>query len=449
MHSLKKPAILVLLTLLLLIPLAMIGTTIQERIHYKNDAKNSIINSWASAQTLQDPLLVIEYEVSGTINNKDKTTSAWKFPRTAIIKPDSSLITGNIDVSHRKRGIYSIPVYTSDVVIKSQYKVEEFMNTVTQTDNFAFKSAYFVTGVADARGLERNSISSNINQQNASTQPGTRSLHQIQGFHTPVSLETLTTNNELTVVNEFSLRGVEFLKVAPNAVDATSEFTSMWPHPSFTGDILPLQRTVKDTGFKANWEVGPYNRSISSKPVILDRKNTHYQPEHFSFGVNLFTPVDEYSLVNRATKYGALMIILIFTSFYLFELLKGLKIHPVQYALVGLALAVFFLLLLSLSEHLGFSLAYLIAAGASSGLIGYYLMPFAGKKATSLFLALLLLTYLICYLILFVEDQALLYGSLLIFAALASVMSLTRKIDWHAIDSLSPLNLNTNKEIQE
>ncbi len=448
MQSLKKPAILVLLTLLLLIPLAMIGSTIKERISYKQQATYSIINSWASAQIVQDPILVIEYEISGTVKNKDNITSAWKFPRTAIIKPDNSNLSGVLNMSERKRGIYTIPVYTADVEISSEFEIEKFFSTLSTKENFEFKSAYFVNTVSDAGGLDGNSINTIINQETTSTDPGTRALKNLQGFHTPISLATLHGNKQLTLVNEFSLRGAEAFNMSPNAKEAVSAVTSSWPHPSFSGDLLPLKRTILDSGFNANWEVSPYNSNISSKPIILDQHElSNYYPEYFGFGVNIFTPVDEYSLVNRSAKYGALMIILIFTGFYLFELLKGLKIHPVQYALVGLSLAVFFLLLLSLSEHLGFSIAYLIAASASSGLISFYLLPFAGRKATLFFLILLLVTYLACYLILFVEDHALLYGSLLIFAALASVMTLTRKIDWHKLDTLSPLIPSNTKEI--
>ncbi len=446
MHSLKKPAILLLLTLLLLIPLTMISGTVHERIRYKNDATMNIINSWASAQIVQDPILVIEYEISGTVKSKDNQASAWKFPRTAIIKPTTSALSGVLQMSERKRGIYSIPVYTSDVNITSQFNTHEFLETLSSTDNFEFKSAYFVNAVTDARGLDGSSINTQINKETVVTKPGARELSQLQGFHTPVSEATLRHNDTLTIFNEYSLRGAESFNMSPNAQQATSEVSSTWPHPSFAGDLLPLKRDVKDTGFKANWEVSPYNSNLSSEPVILDEMKRQYHPEYFKFGVNIFTPVDEYSLVNRSTKYGALMIILVFTGFYLFELLKGLKIHPIQYALVGLALAVFFLLLLSLSEHTGFSLAYLIAALSSSGLIGYYLLPFAGKKASFFFLLLLLLTYLACYLILFVEDHALLYGSVLIFAGLASVMTLTRKIDWHKLDTLTPIYSGTHKE---
>ncbi len=439
MHSLKKPAILVVLMLLLLVPLTMIGSTISERISYKYQAKNSIANSWADQQYIYDPVLVIEYEISGTTVNKDQTTNSWTHEKTAVIKANKADFRSTLDVEYRDRGIYSIPVYLSHVTIESEFNVQEFFAELQTKNQFKFNRAYFVTTISDPIGLEQSSITSIFNGDTNATKPGTRALHDRQGFHSEIGLSDLQLEQPLKLNTAFNLRGLDLFQINPNAFSATVNINSIWPHPSFMGAILPLNREVSDTGFNANWEVTAYNRSVSPNPDIFFRNSNAFTQPNFAFGVQLFEPVDQYSLVNRAIKYGLLMIILVFTGFYLFELLKGLQVHPVQYSLIGLALAIFFLMLLSLSEHLGFSPAYLLASLSSSGLISYYMKPFAKPRGAALLCSLLLLTYLVCYLILFVEDHALLFGTMVLFAGLSAVMLLTRNIDWYKFDAESRL----------
>ncbi len=439
MHSLKKPGLLLILMLFLLIPLIMIGNAISDRISYKHEARASIANSWADRQFVRDPVLVIEYQVSGVTVNDDKTTSNWSYEKVAVFKAAQADFNNTLEVEQRQRGIYSIPVYTSRVSVDSEFEIGEFFTELQTKNQFKFINAYFVTTLTDPIGLEHNSITSIINETTTDTEPGTRALLNRQGFHSEVTLEQLNLDTPLKLNTSFTLRGTDLFRVTPNALNATVNINSGWPHPSFVGDILPLNREVLDSGFNANWEVTAYNRSVSSEPQIFYRNNDGYTDSNFTFGVKLFEPVDEYSLVNRATKYGLLMIILVFAGFYLFELLKGLQVHPVQYSLIGLALAIFFLMLLSLSEHLGFSPAYLIASLSSSGLISFYMRPFTSVKGSAFLMGLLLTTYLVCYLILFIEDHALLFGSILIFAGLSAVMLFTRKIDWYKFDAEAKL----------
>ncbi|MCO2314175.1 cell envelope integrity protein CreD, partial [Pseudomonas aeruginosa] len=207
-----------------------------------------------------------------------------------------------------------------------------------------------------------------------------------------------------------------------------------WPHPSFGGEFLPSEREITAQGFTARWQTSFFatNMEEALRSCVEEQRCDGFQAR--AFGVGLVDPVDQYLKADRAIKYALLFITLTFAGFFLFEVLKRLAVHPVQYALVGLALAFFYLLLLSLAEHVGFELAYLVSAGACVGLIGFYLCFVLRSVARGLgFSAGLAGLYGLLYGLLSAEDYALLMGSLLLFAVLAAVMVLTRRLDWYGV----------------
>ena len=226
---------------------------------------------------------------------------------------------------------------------------------------------------------------------------------------------------------------MERLEVVPAAGEVTTSLRSAWPHPSFIGRFLPETRTVSEQGFEASWRMSDLGSNVRQAfQRCVQSKCDAYQAG--SFGVSLIHAVDVYQQTYRALHYGILFVVLTFALFFLYEVIAGLRVHPIQYALVGFALIAFFLLLLALAEHVGFGLAYLIGAGGCIALIGAYVRYVLGspRRALSL-MALLGVLYAALYVVLGSEDYALLMGALLVFAALAAFMLITRRLDWYAL----------------
>lgn len=256
------------------------------------------------------------------------------------------------------------------------------------------------------------------------------------GIHTDLGVMPA---NKTPVTREFrivlSLMGTKRLDIVPVGAATTVALASAWPHPSFTGRILPDSGTrIFKEGFTAQWRTSHFATNLSQlhQRCVQSRQCDAFN-QH-SLTVSFIQPVDLYQSVARSVKYGFLFIGLTFAAFFLFEVLKRLAIHPVQYALVGLALAIFFLLLISLSEHLGFATAYAIAAASCVALIAYYVAHVLGSmRRGALFGLALSALYGLLYVLLRVEDHALLMGSLLVFACIASAMVATRRVDWYAV----------------
>ena len=231
-----------------------------------------------------------------------------------------------------------------------------------------------------------------------------------------------------------TLQGTSALHFTPVARETEVNLEADWPHPSFTGDYLPVERTVTDRGFAARWQASFFSTNIQQLLVACADDGACEGFNGRRFSVSFIDPVDHYAKMGRAVNYALLFVTLTFAAFFLFEVLRRLVIHPVQYALVGVALALFFLLLLSLSEHIGFTRAYLVSASACVGLLGFYIRHVLGGFARGAgFAAGLAALYGLLFLLLRMEDYALLVGSLLLFGTLAVVMVLTRHIDWFTV----------------
>jgi inner membrane protein len=237
---------------------------------------------------------------------------------------------------------------------------------------------------------------------------------------------------------DLDLAGMERLDIVPAAGETNVSLRSPWPHPSFGGRFLPETRSVSERGFEAAWRMSDLGANVRQAfQRCLQSKCDAYLAG--SFGVSLVQPVDVYQKTYRALHYGILFVGLTFALFFLYEVICGLRVHPVQYALVGLALVAFFLLLLALAEHVGFGLAYGLGAAACVALVGAYVRIALGSSARAASLAALLAAlYGALYVVLGSEDYALLMGALLVFAALAAFMLVTRRLDWYAVSAAAP-----------
>lgn len=286
--------------------------------------------------------------------------------------------------------------------------------------------------LSDARGINR-VPELQLGEQRIPFAPGALLGDGLAGIHAPLAA---LPGADGAFHIELDLQGMNQLEVVPLGQDSRLNLASNWPHPNFIGDFLPGSRTLTSSGFEASWQSSWFATDMESR---FNRMMKGASGDLPAFSVSLVQPVDHYQQNERAAKYALLFIGLTFLSFFMFELLKGLRVHPIQYALVGMGLAIFYLVLLALTEHLGFAWAYLIAALASVALNGFYLSHVLGGPKQGLgFAALLGLVYAILFGLLQAEEIALLLGALLLFAILALVMVLTRKLDWYRVMGNAP-----------
>lgn len=433
-----KLGAIVAVTLALLVPLSMIEGKIGERSRYKIQAKNSIAKSWTGAQKLVGPILVIPYELEWNmpknLGNGIKVKEKHRETRFEYLLPAELNISGKIDTSLRAKGIYEVPVYTSSIEFKGEFSNKRIDAALTRIQsNLRFsghKKPYLALYITDPRGI--NSIPKLLwGKDRREFNPGSKLKIGPSGMHAILSeVKTLLTESA-TFSFEIDLRGMQSITFVPTAQQSHIDFSSGWPHPEFVGSFLPLQRKVDETGFSANWKVTSFSNNTAAKVKSCERGKCS-DLANSGFGVSLIEPVDIYLQSQRSVKYGLLFVGLSFVAFFLFEVLTKLRIHAVQYILVGLALAIFYLLLISLSEHISFAIAYSVATIACVGLLIFYIsFVLNGLRQSVLFGGMLALLYGILYVIITAEDFALLMGSTLTFIALVSVMFITRKVDWY------------------
>ena len=422
------------LVLLLLVPLSMIRGTISERQMFRAQAVSRVTQSSAGAQRLLGPLRVVSWTDSQQVEFTDdkgrKQTRIDKTSDQRIQTPLTLAIDGELVPDTRRIGLHEVRVYEWRAKLKAVFDDQVPLPATDVTREYA--APYLVFGLADVRGL-LGTPNLRIDGKSAHLQPGTGNLAQrFGGVHAPLPAVMGMRVGGNRIDLDLALAGTESLSIAPIADSNRIAMTSRWPHPLFGGRFLPRTRNVNDRGFTARWDIS----SLASDAQTQLRRGAGLtgEPSLDSLQVDLVDPVNVYSQADRASKYGILFIVLTFVGFALFELIKRLPIHPLQYLLVGLALAIFFLLLLSLSEHIPFWQAYVASAAACIGLQGFYLSHVLRSRARGLgFAAMLTTLYGVLYGLLVSEDNALLMGSLLLFGILAAIMWITRKVDWYEL----------------
>lgn len=433
-----KPVLIFLLILLLWIPLQMIQGIVSERESYRYQARSDIERSWTGAQQLVGPLLVVPYSLVWSEDVRDErndTTRTYerRSEHRMVIAPEELEIDARLQTEQRQRGLYNVPVYTADIALQGQFdlmRVRQLEQRYADDNrSVEWSTPYLGVLLSDLRGSVNRPLLDWNGQQVRFDSPA-RLEKAGQGMH--AELPNLTGQ-----VSSFSLqlqlRGMESLSFAPVGGETRVNLTSGWPHPSFIGKFLPIERAISNEGFTARWVMAAFSSNMVEKTNRCAEGNCQSLLES-SFGVSLLNTVDIYQQAERALKYGLLFIILTFALFFVYETLRGLRLHPMQYLLVGLALSVFYLLLVSLSEHIDFGLAYFISQAACAALLGTYVSGVLRCRLSgAIFGVLTSLLYGVLYVILRSEDNALLMGSLLIFAMLAGTMLATRKVDWYRL----------------
>lgn len=448
----KKMVVIGVLVLLLLIPLTMIMSVVKERSSYRNEARQSIAESWTGEQKVVGPLLVVPYKEYYKKKVWDEQIKQYQFEthhwdRKLYLAPEQLTLHGDIVTDERSRGLYTIPVYTADLNVAGYFSNQRLLQILKETQHrIEWQPAYLSVVVDDVRGVSEQPILQWQDKPFDFTS-GAQLGDLNSGMHASVGV--LDTGAEkMSFSFRLPLRGMERLGFSPLGRSTSVKVRADWPHPSFTGRYLPSERSIDDQGFSAGWNISSFS---SGMPQLIEscQEGACAALMNDTFGVYLFNSVDIYQQSERAVKYAMLFIGLTFVVFFLFEVLKGLRLHPMQYLLVGLGLSVFYLLLISLSEHISFALAYLYAALASTAVIGFYVSGVLGSRRHGLTItAGLFVLYGMLFGILRSEDNALLMGSLLLFAVLTLVMVATRRVDWYAIgDSMATRTVM--KEVEE
>ena len=446
-----KIAMVIVLVLAILIPLAMIRGTLAERSQYRQQAVDEVTRSYAGEQGLAGPVLVVPYREQVQVEERDANGVPRKelreVDREWVFFPKTLRAYGRVQPSIRKRGLHQVRVYEWQGSLDAGFDVR--LPDADPARPRTLGTPWLNIGIADVRGLvgaptlRVAGIATPILQGQKGRGGG--------GVHAALPA-ALVAGGRIAFPVQFAcaLRGTEALAIMPLADANRIVLDSPWPHPQFNGDFLPRTHRVDATGFHAEWDVSSLASNAQAqyreggaaamgKPRPLPGRDgvvaAVAAPAGIDqVGLSLVEPVNLYSKVDRASKYGLLFVLLTFVAFFMFETIKQLPIHPIQYALVGLALAIFFLLLLSLSEHIAFGLAYLAAALACLGLIGYYVGHVLRSRVRGLgFAAMLGLLYAALYGLLMCEDNALVLGAGLLFVVLAAIMVATRKVDWYQV----------------
>jgi len=428
----------VVLILLLLIPLNMIRSVLRERMGRHDQAIAGISASWGGEQTVVGPVLVIPYEYRAKVWKErivDGKKELAEVEETAaaniFVLPDDLIVEGTIIPSTLHRGIYDAVVYEGSLDISGRFPVLDFTDLGVSEEDIHWEKAVLTVAVTDLRGTGK-MLTVDTGVETAVFRPGC----WLPGYGSGITARLAGVEEQrrdLSFQITLGLKGSRGLSLAPLGKQNGVKLTSPWAAPSFRGAFLPTERKVSEEGFEASWEIAWYGRNYPQ--MSTDRASgCALTPNAISpslFGVDCLMLVDTYRMVERATKYGMLFIGLIFTAFFLFEVLSALSIHTLQYTLVGAALCLFYLAVLSLSEFIPFAYAYWAGAGASMALIVLYSFAIlkGGWRTTVIAVALLgIYTYL--YVVLQLQDYSLIFGTAALFAVLGIVMYTTRNLDW-------------------
>jgi inner membrane protein len=409
-----------ILTLILLIPSNMIRSLVRERENTRNEVITEVNSLWGDEQHIAGPVISVPYQKIISENKKTKTTIEH-----VHFLPEELTIKGNVEPETRYRGIYSVVVYNAQLTISGSFGPLNLEGLNLTPDQVLWDQALIYTGISDLRGIQER-VELSIDGKNYEVNPGIPVQDVlVKGVSNDLSL---TGGQPLQFKMYLELNGSESLNFIPLGKTTRVSLTSSWNTPSFGGAFLPDDRAVHEDGFEAAWSILHLNRNYPQKWL-----NKKYALEDSSFGVSLLVPVDQYQKTDRAVKYAIMFIGLTFLVFFFTEVLQKVRIHPIQYLLVGLSLVIFYTLLLALSEHLGFSLSYLISSAMILGIIVLYYHHFLRKYRSTAFMGFIMITlYVFLFTTLQLEDYSLLMGSLGLFVVIALIMYISRNVDWYA-----------------
>ena len=421
-----KAMIIAVLTLLMLIPGSMIENLISERQYRSWETIEKINEKWSKAQTICAPILSIPYTTTTKIaDDKD-----FNVEHIYHLTPEKLHITAKLFPEERHYGIYKAILYKSKINIEGNFpniSDLEISNSV-----FHWEKAYISFGISDLAGVA-NDVDITIDKKSHKTKAENNAQLETKALVADIADSTVfQSDKSISFSCNLDLNGSKEIEFIPIGKTTSVELSGKWTSPGFIGTFSP-DYTIDDTSFSAKWNILHFNRDIPEN--WIDKKQFSFN--NSSFGVNLVNTVDHYQQNMRSAKYALMFIALTFVVFFFVEVLTKKRIHPIQYLLVGIALILFYSLLLSLSEQISFAIAYLIASIATIGLIAVYVFSIFKNKTQTLLLTLMLFgLYAFLYVVLQLEDYSLLIGSIGLFVILGVIMFVSRKINWYRQDEI-------------
>ena len=418
---------------ILLIALAQIDGLVEDRQSLQAQVQQDIARGGSGQQHVVGPIMVATFE-EHIVEKNDKKESENR-PRVRryqrVLLPKNYQLDSDLDTEYRQLGIYKALLYQSKNKISGSFQVP---HNWWSEDSDELLEVALVVAITDVRGI-KDGLTATLNQQPFELQPGTGLPQLGSGTHIAIEPSWLRQQEVINFKIALNLDGMKHLKVSPVGRETRVNISANWPHTNFVGHFLPRKPTITSVGFAADWKTTFFATNMPDlMKACIERKDCDAMVEA-SLGVSLIDPVNQYLKTDRAIKYADLFILLTLFAFMLFEIFRRLAIHPIQYAFVGVAMAIFYLLLLSLSEHINFNIAYFISSVSCSGILAIYISGVLGELKHGLFFGGgVLMLYMILFGLLASEDFALLMGSIFVFLVLTVVMLMTRNVNWYALD---------------
>ena len=430
--AIARLAVMGVLTVGLLAPMAMILVTVSERATRRDDAVKEVSATWGEPQVVGGPVLSVPYTLKWT----DSSGREQRSTQRLHVLGTQLQIEGTVTPETRRRGIFEVVVYRAELRVSGRIARPDTASLKSAAEEVQWDQATLSIGIADPKGLTRRGSL----QWNGRPSVFTPAVADVGLFTSGIQsaapgLAGMAPGTQIPFAFTIDMNGTRELRFLPTAEETSVTISSSWPHPSFVGSPLPQSHTTGGDGFRAQWAVTDLARSYPQQWTSgFDRDQLRARAIGSSFGVVLLQPVDIYQQAERAVKYSVLFIVLTFLVFFLWEVFREILLHPMQYALVGFALCLFYLLLVSISEHAGFDTAYFLSASAATLLIGGYSRAvLKGTRQAASVVASLAGLYGFLYLLIRLETYALLAGSIGLFVALAFLMFVTRRMDWYEL----------------
>ena len=423
-------SVVMIIVLLLLIPIGMVRSLIREREMRRDEVVSEVSEKWGGQQQVTGPILTIPFYST----YHDLKGAAHKERQLLHVLPDYLKIESRQNTEVRYRGIYEVVVYSTDLKFKGKFPQLDTLEFNIPAEDILWDETYMTLGISEVKGI-RERIQLKWNDQEYAALQGSEDQDiAASGIHFKVDYENQEMNNGFSF--GLKLQGSDMLSFVPLGRETIIHVHSDWPHPSFFGQFLPDSRNITEEGYDAAWRVLDYN--LNYPRYWVDQK---YDLSNSGLGVACHVPVDEYQQTMRTSKYAFMFICLTFVAFIMIELLGKQQLHPIQYLLVGLGLVLFYSILLALTEHVRFGLAYAFAALSMILLISLYMRnAYSHKLFSGITAGVLTTLYGYLYIVLLIQDYALLIGNIGLFIILALVMFLTRKMDWFRISKAEKVN---------
>ena len=431
-HSIRESVTLKLflifiLTLLLMIPMSFIQSLIQDRDRLQQSTIVEVGDKWANEQQVYGPILTIPFIEKINVNTKEEIR------KYAHILPSLLGINGEINPQSLHRGIYEVVVYDSKLNFQGRFvDLDNYIGDLKAV-TVLWDEAFLTINISDLRGIKEN-ITLDWNGSEKQVEPGSTIPGLINSGITVTHLfEEAPIQHSFDFSFDVQLQGSQHLGFVPLGKETTVHLTSDWKNPSFYGSFLPDNRVITEKGFEADYKILELNRNY---PQFWTGDRNIEGIGNSAFGVDMLLPVNEYQKSIRSAKYGLLVISLTFLTFFLVEIFNKKKVHPFQYILIGLALCLFYTLLISISEHTNFNIAYMLSSLSVISMIGLYARSILPNIRQTIILVLVLcFSYIFVFVTLQLQDYALLIGSIGLTLILAFTMYITRKIDWYDLSS--------------